>query len=443
MGVVFVIDTEKRPLAPCHAARARRLLTEGKAAVWRRYPFTIILQRTVPDAQPVPMRVKLDPGSKVTGLALVDDATGQVVWAAELTHRGQRVHDALLARRAIRHGRRQRQVRYRPARFDNRRRPSGWLPPSLESRISNVLTWVAHLRRYTPVAAISQELVRFDSQLLENPAITGVEYQQGELAGYEVREYLLEKWGRACAYCGAQNVPLQIEHIIPRGRGGSDRVSNLTLACEPCNQAKGTHTAAEFGYPDVQALARQPLKDAAVVNASRWALYQRLKVTGLPVEVGTGGRTKWNRTRCGLPKTHWIDAACVGASTPERINCAGVAPLLITAMGRECRQMCRMDRYGFPRTGAKGTRRVYGFQTGDIVCAVVPAPSVKVGIYIGRLAVRATGKCNITTSAGTVQGIHVRYCRLLQQADGYMYRKGEAALPPLAFGQGEEAPQMR
>ncbi|HEV8194858.1 MAG TPA: RNA-guided endonuclease IscB [Ktedonobacterales bacterium] len=428
MLVVFVVDTEKRPLAPCHSARARRLLAEGKAAVWRRAPFTIILKRTVPAAQPLPLRIKVDPGSKVTGLAPVNDATGRVAWAAELTHRAQRVHDALLARRAIRHGRRRRLAHYRPARFDKRRRPSGWLPPSLESRISNVLTWVAHLRRYAPVATISQELVRFDGQLLENPDITGMDSQQGELAGYEVREYLLEKWRRACVYCGAQNVPLQIEHIIPRARGGSNRVSNLTLACVACHQAQGTQTAAEFWHPEVQAQARQPLKDAAV-NASRWALYQRPKLIGLPVEAGTGGQTKWNRAQRGLPKADWIEAACVGASTPERINCAGVAPLRITAMGRECRQMCRMDRYAFPRTGATGARRVYGFQTGDMVRAVVPASSVKAGVYVGRLAVRATGKCTITTSASTVQGIHFRYCRLLHHANGYMYQKGGAALP--------------
>ena len=48
------------------------------------------------------------------------------------------------------------------------------------------------------------------------------------------------------------------------------------------------------------------------MNATRWALFRRLQATGLPVEVGTGGRTKWNRTTHQLPKTHWLDAACVG-----------------------------------------------------------------------------------------------------------------------------------
>ena len=119
--------------------RARRLLTEGKAAVSRRYPFTIILKRAVPAAQPDLLRLKIDPGSKPTGLAIVHDRSGAVVWAAELSHRGQQIRDRLLARRAIRRSRRQRHTRCRPARFANRRRPTGWLPPSLASRVQNVL----------------------------------------------------------------------------------------------------------------------------------------------------------------------------------------------------------------------------------------------------------------------------------------------------------------
>jgi 5-methylcytosine-specific restriction endonuclease McrA len=428
--MIFVLDTEHRPLTPCHPARARRLLTQGKAAVWRRYPFTIILKHAVPVAQPEPLRVKIDPGSRTTGIALLSDATGHVAWAGEIAHRGQRIRDALLARQAIRRGRRQRHTCYRPQRSDNRRRREGWLPLSLESRISNVLTWIERLRCLAPVGAISQELVRFDTQLMQHPEITGTEYQQGDLAGYEVREYLLEKFARQCAYCGARGVPLQVEHIVPKTRGGSNRVSNLTIACAACNQAKGSTTAQEFGHPNVEAQARRPLKDAAATNASRWALYLRLQALGLPVEVGTGGRTKWNRTQRGLPKAHWMDAACVGACTPAQIQASGIVPLLMVAMGRECRQMCRPDRFGFPRTSAKGNRRVSGFQTGDLVWAVVPSPSIKAGTYVGRLAVRATGSCNITTSIGVVQGIHIRYCRLLQRADGYAYQKGEAALPP-------------
>ena len=161
------------------------------------------------------------------------------------------------------------------------------------------------------------------------------------------------------------------------------------------------------------------------MNATRWALFSRLQATGLPVETGTGGRTKWNRTTRQLPKTHWVDAACVGASTPEVLEVQGVVPLLVRATGWQSRQMCRMDKHGFPRTRAKQQSRVRGFRTGDMVRAVVPK-GTKAGTYVGRVAVRATGSFNVTTKAGTIQGIPAHACRAIHHQDGYTYTKGEA-----------------
>ena len=419
MSLVFVLSSDGHPLDPCHPARARRMLNQGKAAVWRRYPFTIIIKdRLREESATHPHRVKLDPGSKTTGIAVVAEATERVVWAGELTHRGQAIRDALLSRCASRRSRRQRKTRYRQPRFLNRRRPAGWLAPSLRHRVDTTLTWVNRLRRLIPITTISMELVRFDTQLLENAEIGGVAYQQGTLVGYEVREYLLEKWKRHCAYCGAKDTPLQIEHIVPRARGGSDRIANLTLACEPCNIKKGTQTAEEVGHPKIQAEARRSLKDAAAVNTTRWAMYQHLVATGLPVEVGTGGRTKFNRNRLGFTKAHWIDAACVGEV--ERLTTTGIRPLYIKATGHGTRQMCRMNKYGFPRTGPKGARVVKGFKTGDMVRAVVTT-GTKQGVYVGRVAVRTTGNFNITTTGGTIQGLNHRFFRAMHRADGYSY----------------------
>jgi 5-methylcytosine-specific restriction endonuclease McrA len=432
MSCVFVIDQEQRPLDPVHPGRARFLLSAGHAAVWRRYPFTLILKDQSAEASPpTPLRLKIDPGSKTTGLALVNDTTGQVVWAGELTHRGQQVTKHLDHRRACRRSRRRRHTRYRAARFLNRRRPAGWLPPSLESRLANVLTWVRRLQRLCCIGALSQELVRFDMQLLQNPDISGEEYQHGTLAGYELREYVLETMGRRCVYCDKENVPLQLDHLLPRSRGGPTRASNLAPACVPCNQKKGNRTGAEFGYPEVESRANVPLRDAAAVNVTRWALFHQLDALGLPLETGSGGRTKWNRHERGLPKTHWLDAACTGASTPAVLCVQGVVPLLIQAQGRHSRQMRRTNAAGFPDKAPKATSVVAGFRTGDMVRAVVPLPSKKVGTYIGRIAIRATGFCNVATRWCTVEGIHVQYCRPLHRGDGYSYAKG-AALPPQA-----------
>jgi 5-methylcytosine-specific restriction endonuclease McrA len=271
-----------------------------------------------------------------------------------------------------------------------------------------------------PLTALSVELVRFDTQLLENAEIAGIQYQQGELAGYEVREYLLEKWFRRCAYCKREDIGLQVEHLVPRARGGSDRVSNLTIACERCNRAKGNQTAAEYGHAHLMAQAKAPLKDAAAVNSTRWALWRALEGFRLPVEAGTGGRTKYNRRRLDWPKAHWRDAACVGASTPERLTVATGSVLLIVCKGHGTRQMCRTNKYGFPVRHVPRHKRWFGFRTGDLVKAVVPKGKQR-GTHVGRLALRTTGRFNITTAVGLIQGISYRHCRIIQCADGYAY----------------------
>lgn len=431
MQYALVLSADKQPLDPCHPARARELLREGKAAVFRRFPFTIILkERTSADSTTHAHRLKLDPGSKTTGIALVREETGQVVFAAELTHRGQRIRDALLARRGVRRSRRQRKTRYRPARFQNRARPRDWLAPSLEHRVKTTLTWVSRLRRFAPVSNLSMELVRFDLQKMENPEISGCEYQQGTLAGYEVKEYLLEKWGRRCAYCAAENIPLEVEHIIARASGGSDRVSNLTLSCIPCNQKKGTQPIEQFlaRKPDILrrilAQAKRPLKDAAAVNTTRWALYERLKETGLPVEVGSGGRTKYNRKQLSLPKAHWLDAACVGASTPPALGAQGIRPLLIQATGHGSRQMCGTNASGFPVRHRTRNRSYMGFRTGDIVRAVI-IEGKNAGVHSGRVAIRQRPSFRIGK-----MDVHPRLLSVLQRSDGYDYRHGATRRAP-------------
>jgi len=173
-------------------------------------------------------------------------------------------------------------------------------------------------------------------------------------------------------------VPFELDHQLPRSRGGSNRVSNLVLACHDCNLAKGNRTAAEFGHPEVEAQAKAPLRDAAAVNATRYSLVCELEKLGLPIGSWSGGRTRWNRARFGLSKTHALDALCVG-------DLAGVDA------GR--------------------------LKTGDRVEAIVPAGFAACGTHTGRIAVRANGQFRM----GKVQGIPARFCRMPQRADGYDY----------------------
>lgn len=350
---------------PCTEKRARKLLDAGRARVHRTFPFAIrLVDRTLKSCELQPLRLSLDLGSKVTGVAVCrvdkgdapDAPVIHIAFLMELVHRGQAIRDALLKRAQLRRGRRGRNARHRAPRSNNRTRAKGWLAPSLQHRVDTTMSWVDRLRRLAPVTELAQELVRFDMQAMqaeqEGRAMEGVEYQRGTLAGYELGEYLLVKWERRCAYCDAENVPLEKDHIVARSRGGSDRVSNLTLACRPCNQRKGNRDIGEFLVRDPQRLrrilaqAKAPLKDAAAVNSTRWALFERLKGSGLRVETASGGRTKFNRTRLGIPKTHALDATCVGAIGDVRRPAQPTLQVKCTGRGSRCRT--RVNASGFP-----------------------------------------------------------------------------------------------
>ena len=374
------------------------------------------------------MLIKLDPGSRETGAAVVRDDGKKRHHALAffvIEHRGGAIRDALKARSAFRRRRRSQNLRCRSPRFLNRVKPKGWLPPSLRHRVETTLSFVRRMCRYLPVSGIAAELVKFDSQKLQTPEVSGIEYQQGTLFEYEVREYLLEKFGRKCVYCGAEGVPLNIDHVVPRAKGGSNRVSNLVLACVSCNQKKGARSLEDFlkGKPEVLARVRRelktPLRDAAAVNATRWVLFNELKATGLPVETGSGALTKFNRHAFGVEKEHWLDALCVGRLNGV-VTRKGLNVLEIRCMGRGSRQRTRLTKYGFPRGYLMRQKCVHGFATGDMVEANVPKGK-KAGLWRGRVAVRVSGSFNIQTPKGVIQGVGWKHCRLISHNDGYGY----------------------
>lgn len=420
--MVFVLDKHKQPLMPCTPKKARLLLSRGRAVVHRRYPFVIRLKdRLLEESVVQPLVLKIDPGSRTSGMAVArveETPQGEVhhaVHLAEVCHRGEQVHEAMGTRARARRRRRSAHLRYRPPRFENRTRPKGWLPPSLRSRIGNVLTWARRYGRWTPITRLEVERVKFDLHLMQNPEIAGIEYQRGELAGWELRAYFLEKFQHRCAYCHRRDVPFEIDHQVPRSQGGSHRASNLVLSCHDCNVAKGNQTAAEFGHPEVEAQAKTPLKDAAAVNATRYALVRALGALGLPIGIWSGGRTRWNRDRFGIHKTHALDALCVGELA--RAHTSTLRTLRITARGRG--QYCRtlFTKHGFPRGYLLRQKQVNGLQTGDLVLAVVPPPYQAQGTHKGRVAVRKSGFFRING----VDFIPARCCTLLQRGDGYEY----------------------
>jgi len=422
----FVLDSQQKPLDPCHPARARELLKAGKAAVFRRYPFTIILkERSGGFVQP--LALKIDPGSKTTGLTLVLEGKRgkKVVWGAELHHRGAAIKADLASRAALRGSRRSRTTRYRPARFLNRARPAGWLPPSLMHRVLTTTTWAKRLNRLTSMDSLSMELVSFDTQKMQNAEIRGEQYKKGTLHATELRAYLLNKWNGKCAYCKKEGL-LEVEHLIPRSRGGSNRVSNLVVACPACNTKKGTQTLEEFlskkpaQLKRIQAQLEIPLHDTAAVNATKYRLLESLKQFDYPVETGSGAQTSFNRKAQKLDKAHWVDAACVGDSG-FCIRVPQLRPLRIKCTGHGSRQVCRTDKYGFPRLH-KSTRAktFFGFKTGDTVQASIPTGKNK-GQHQGRVACRATGSFDLKTADSKLGGVSQRFLTRIFQLDGYEY----------------------
>jgi 5-methylcytosine-specific restriction endonuclease McrA len=287
----------------------KRLLKEGKAHVVQRCPFTIQLDYATGEATQ-PIKLGVDPGYMKLGFSATTD-TLEVI-SGTLTLRKDVSHK-LAEKRMYRRNRRGR-LRYRPARFDNRIRPEGWLAPSTQHRHDSHIRLVEKLETLLPIPFNKVEVANFDTQKMQHPEITGIAYQQGTLQGYEVKEYLLEKWGRTCAYCGKTGVPLEVEHIVPKSRGGTDRVSNLTIACRKCNLKKGNQTAEEFGYPDIQQQAKESLKAPTCLNNIRWKLVEQLDA-----EYTYGYITKYQRNTLGLEKSHVNDAFVIaGGTTQER-----------------------------------------------------------------------------------------------------------------------------
>jgi hypothetical protein len=262
-------------------------------------------------------------------------------------------------------------------------------------------------------------------QKLQNPEISGIEYQQGTLFEYEMREYIFEKWGRKCVYCDIENVPLNLDHVECQAKGGSNRASNLVPACIPCNEAKDTLDVREF-VKDPKRLARilaqlkTPLRDAAAVNATRWELDRKLRELGLPVAASTGGKTKWNRKQFGVPKTHALDALCVGdvadiVRWPREM-------LRIGCTGRGGYARTRSDKFGFPRIKLPRKKIIHGFRTGDLVQATIPKGK-NAGVWRGKVAIRSRGSNTVQAGNKKIDGTSYKNLKLLQRGDGYSYSR--------------------
>lgn len=422
--MVFVLDKSKKPLDMIPNAKARMLLKNKLAVVAKIYPFTIRLRDNRRGSKNRAYTVKLDPGSKTTGIAITDDK-GSVVMLAELEHRGRIIKKNLDSRRAVRRSRRQRKTRYREARFLNRIKPQGWLAPSVKSRADNVINFIRKYKKLLNIVKVEIERVSFDTaQMSSEIKLYGVDYRQGSLYQKKLREFIFSRSNGKCSYCGKQ--AQEIDHIVPRSKGGTDSSYNLVASCRSCNERKSNLTLKEFGKimnKDYSHLEPKKLpKDAAIVQSARNYTVKEISKLVADTKSYDAWLTKYNRDELGLPKQHYYDALSVGNAQDYKFLTDKV--LIISAKGRGSRQMCRMDKFGFPRTSPKGSKSVKGFQTGDIVKAVVPS-GLKRGEYFGRVIIKSSGYFKINTEDALIEGIGYKYCRLIQRNDGYSYNYKE------------------
>ena len=429
--MVIVIDKRRQPCNTISAAYARILLFTKQAVIHKRFPFTIRLRNDNAVLKDKNYTIKLDPGSRTTGVAITDNQD-QVVMLAEIEHRGHIIKRNLDKRRVIRRSRRNRKTRYRAARFLNRTRPQGWLAPSVKSRADNVINFVKKYKKFLNITKVMIENVSFDTaQMSSDTKLWGNDYQQGNLYNKDLREFIFSKTKGRCSYCGAKAE--EIDHIVSRAKGGSNSTFNLTPACRSCNEKKSNLSLKKFGKlmnKDFSKLEPKKLpKDAAIVQSAR--NYMVKEITKLVTDTTTHDAwlTKYNRDQLGLTKQHYYDALSVGNIANYKFLTDKI--LQISAKGRGSRQMCRMDSHGFPRTSAKSSKSVKGFQTGDMVKAIVPTGS-KAGEYLGRVAVRSRGNFDIKTKNDLVKDIGYKFCRLLQRNDGYSYNYKERDLASLA-----------
>lgn len=474
--MIIALDKNKRPLGFLTERRCRILMERKRAVLYRVFPTVVILMdvdaRTIQDLPSY--RIKIDPGSKYTGIAIIRKDTNELIYAMQIEHRGDAVRAGLLKRKMSRRNRRSRETGYRRAKWGNRclsdrdkrsydsSRKDGWLPPSIRSVADNVLSWVRRLSRWVNLTDCSLEAVRFDTQLMEDPDIEGEEYQHGTLFGYEIREYLLEKFGHTCQYCGGESGDpvLEWEHIHPKSRGGSNRVKNAVLSCSSCNRDKDNRTLEEWMEQIRTRISREkgkrrglddrrieliqkvidgkpkgsPLRYAAWVSSSRRYLERHLFQIFGEVECSSGGRTKYNRTRLGYPKDHHYDALCVG-TVPEKgfHDRTNGYYLYAKAAGRGTRLRGALNKCGVIITKWTSRKKeLFGFQTGDIVVAEVPHKTPKPykyeGRFVGRVMVRASGSFDIKTTDGNLATVKTCFCRLLQANSGCHYTM-ERAIP--------------
>lgn len=300
--MVYVQDIDSKPMMPTtRHGKVRQLLKGKKAVVINTCPFTIkLMYKTSDYKQEIVLGV--DAGTKHVGLSATTKS--KELYSSEVILRSDIV-DLLSTRRESRRARRNR-LRYRKPRFENRVKSKrlGWVAPSVRHRIDAHIRVIDNVCSILPISRIIIEVAQFDTQKINNPNISGNEYQKGDQLGFwNVREYVLARDGHKCQHCKGKSKDhiLNVHHIESRKTGG-DSPSNLITLCETC------HKEYHKGNIDLKVKRGKSLCDAAVMGIMKWKLYEELKSRYPNVSMTFGYITKYNRIKYGIEKSHTSDA---------------------------------------------------------------------------------------------------------------------------------------
>jgi hypothetical protein len=282
----------------------------------------------------------------------------------------------------------------------------------------------------TPITSAIVETGTFDVRKMIDPDIQGAEYQQGPGYEYENRRHtVLTYFNYTCQYCGTTKGIMTVEHVIPKGKGGTNAWSNLTCACRICNREKNERTPEEAGMPNPETVnPRNPtfLRYCALTQTGKAKLVKELQKFA-PTQTVYGWQTKLNREVAKLPKTHYFDALCTRGSTQK--------PLRLTSAFYEIklrRRNIRRTHNSNPQLG--GPRRRYNlnktlkveskcFKKGDLV-------SGKRGSgYIDTIA--SSGQIMYRTVLGNRYGSKPEKLTLLESAKGVSFQQKSTKLDGL------------
>lgn len=300
--MVYVQDIDGKPLMPTtRHGKVRRLLKSNKAVVVNLCPFTIRLTY-ISDSYKQEIVLGVDAGTKHVGLSATTKS--KELYSSEVILRNDIV-DLLSTRRELRRSRRNR-LRYRKPRFNNRvknKRP-GWIAPSVRYKVDAHIRVIDNVCSILPISRIVVEVAQFDTQKINNPEISGKEYQEGDQLGFwNVREYVLARDGHKCQYCKGKSKDsiLNVHHIESRKTGG-DSPSNLITLCETC------HKEYHKGNIKLKVKRGTSLRDAAAMGIMKWKLFDKLKSLYPNVSMTFGYITKHNRIKHEIKKSHISDA---------------------------------------------------------------------------------------------------------------------------------------